>query len=44
MVFLDDIVFGGNDEASEKFSKEMKNELEMSMISEMKYILGLQIV
>ena len=42
VVFVDDIIFGGNDEASEKFSKEMKNDFEISMISEMKYFLGLQ--
>ena len=36
VIFFDDIIFGGNDEASDKFSKEMKNEFEMSMIGEMK--------
>ena len=40
VIFVDDIIFGGNDE-SDKFSKEMKNEFEMSMIGEMKFILGL---
>ena len=44
IVFVNDIIFGGNDEASDKFSKDMKNELEMSMIGEMKFFLGLQIV
>lgn len=43
IVFFDDIIFGGNDEASNKFSKYMKNEFEMSMIGEMKFFLGLQI-
>ena len=42
IVFVDEIIFGGSDEDSEKFSKEMKNHFEMSMISEMKYFLGLQ--
>ena len=42
LVFVDGIIFGGSDEASEKFSKEMKNDFEMSMISEMKYFLGLK--
>ena len=44
IVFFDDIIFGGNDEASDKFSKEIKNEFEMSMTGEMKFFLGLQIV
>ena len=44
IVFVDDIIFGGNDEASEKFFEDMKNELDMSMIGEIKFFLGLQIV
>ena len=44
VIFVDDIIFGGNDEESEKFAEEMKKEFEMSMIGEMKYFLGLQIV
>ena len=44
VIFVDDIIFRGNDEESDKFSKEMKNEFEMSMIGEMKFFLGLQIV
>ena len=44
VIFVDDIIFGGNDEASDKFTKEMKNEFEMSMIGEIKFFLGLQIV
>ena len=32
IVFVDDIIFGGNDEASDKLSKAMKNEFEMTMI------------
>ena len=44
MIFVDDIIFGGNDEESEKISEEMKKEFEMSMIEELKYFLGLQIV
>ena len=39
VIFVDDIIFGGNDEASDKFVDEMKNEFEMSMIAEMKYFL-----
>ena len=41
IVFVDDIIFGGNDEASDKFSEDMKNEFEMSMIGEMKFFLRL---
>ena len=41
IIFADDIIFGGNDEESDKFAEEMKNEFEMSMIEEMKIFLGL---
>ena len=41
IVCVDDIIFGGNDEDSDKFTKEMKNEFEMSMIGELKFFLGL---
>ena len=44
VIFVDDIIFGVNDEASDKFVEDMKNEFEMSMIGEMKFFLGLQIV
>lgn len=44
VMFVDDIIFGGNEEASDKFADDMKSEFEMSMIGEMKYFLGLQIV
>ena len=44
VIFVDDIIFRGNDEASDKFAEEMKNEFEMSMIGEMKFFLELQIV
>ena len=36
IVFFDDIIFGGNDEASNKFSKDAKNEFEIRMIGEIK--------
>ena len=44
VIFVDDIIFGENDEESSKFFEEMKKEFEMSMIGEMKYFLGLQII
>ena len=43
VIFFDDIIFGGNDKVSDKFSEQMKNELEMSMIGEMMFFLGFQI-
>ena len=44
VIFVDDIIFGRNDEESDNFFEEMKNEFEMSMIGEMTFFLGLQIV
>lgn len=44
VIFVDDIIFGGNDEESDKFVEEMKNDFEMSMKGEMNFFLGLQIV
>ena len=44
IVFVDDMIFGGDDEASNKFLEDMKNEFEMSVIGEMKLFSGLQIV
>ena len=41
VIFVDDIIFWGNDEASKNFDDEMNNEFEMSMIGEIKYFLGL---
>ena len=34
VIFVDDIIFGGNDEESKNFAKEMKKESEISMISQ----------
>jgi hypothetical protein len=43
-VCVDDIIFGSDDERmSHKFSKDMQNELEMSLIGEFSFFLGLQI-
>ena len=44
VIFVDDIIFGGNDDESDKFVEEMKKEFEINMIGEMKYFLGLHIV
>ena len=42
-VFVDDIIFGGNDEMCNTFADEMKFEFEMSMIGGIEFFLGLQI-
>ena len=44
MIFVDDIIFRGDDKANDKFAKEMNNVFQKSMIREMKFFLGLQIV
>lgn len=40
-VFVDDIIFGGDDDLSMNFSGDMHKEFEMFMIGEMKFFLGL---
>jgi hypothetical protein len=43
-IYVDDIIFGATlDSLSHEFSKEMKQEFEMSMICELNYFLGLQV-
>jgi hypothetical protein len=43
-VYVDDIIFGSdNDRLSKKFSKDMQNEFEMSLLGELNFFLGLQI-
>lgn len=44
VIFVDDIIYGCSDETSDKIRDEMKNEFEMSMIGEIKYFFGSQIV
>ena len=41
-IFLDEILFTGHDELCKSFSKEMRNEFEMQMFGEIKFIVGLQ--
>jgi hypothetical protein len=43
LVYMDDIIFGGNKDDMCKFSKEMKKEFEMSLIGELSFFLGLHI-
>jgi hypothetical protein len=41
-VYVDDIIFGSNDDRmSHKFSKDMHNEFEMSLLGELSFFLGL---
>jgi hypothetical protein len=43
-VYVDDIIFGSDDDRlSRKFSKDMQNEFEMSLLGELSFFLGLQI-
>jgi hypothetical protein len=43
-VYVDDIIFGSDDDRlSQKFSKYMQNEFEMSLLGELSFFLGLQI-
>jgi len=43
-VYVDDIIFGStNEELCETFVEIMKSELEMSMMGELNYFLGLQV-
>jgi hypothetical protein len=42
--YVDDIIFGSDDDRmSQKFSRDMKNEFEMSLLGELNLFLGLQI-
>src|SRR5271156_2672998 len=43
-IFVDDIIFGGNDMLCKSFSDEMSKEFEMSMFGEIKFFLSLQII
>jgi hypothetical protein len=44
VVYVDDIIFGSNDDKiSQKFVEEMQEEFEMSMLGELSFFLGLQI-
>lgn len=43
MVYVDDIIFGGNEGMCKKNSNKMQNKFEMSMIGELNFFLGLQV-
>ena len=40
-IFVDDIIFGGQDGLCKAFANEMKKEFEMSMFGEIKFFVGL---
>jgi hypothetical protein len=43
-VYIDDIIFGSDDDKmSQKFTKDMQNEFEMSLLGELSFFFGLQI-
>ena len=42
-IFVDDIIFGGQDSLCKDFANQMKLEFEMSMFGEIKFFVGLQI-
>ena len=42
-IFVDDIIFGGQDVLCKAFANEMKQEFEMSIFGEIKFFVGLQI-
>lgn len=42
-VFVDDIIFQGNDVMSNNFTDEMKNKFEISLVGEIKKFIGLRI-
>jgi hypothetical protein len=44
-VYLDDIIFGSDDEKmSKEFARRMQQEFEMSLLGELNFFLGLQII
>lgn len=44
IVYVDYIIFGGNDDLCKEFAKETLKEFEMSMIGELSLFLGLQAI
>ena len=42
-IFVDDIIFGGQDALCKDFANQMKHEFEMSMFGEIKFFVGLQV-
>lgn len=44
IVYVDNIIFEGNDSLCKEFAKEMQKEFEMSIIGELSFFLGLQVI
>lgn len=44
IVYIDDIICGGNDSLCKEFAKEMQKKIEMSMIGELFFFIGLQVI
>ena len=42
-IFVDDIIFSGQDNKCKTFAKETMDEFEMSMFGEIKFFVGLQV-
>ena len=42
-IFVDDIIFGGQDDLCTEFANQMRLEFEMSMFGEIKFFVGLQV-
>ena len=42
-IFVDDIIFGGQNVFCKTFANEMKKEFEMSIFGEIKFFVGLQV-
>ena len=42
-IFVDDIIFGGQDALCKDFANQMKQEFEMSMFGEIKFFVGLKV-
>ena len=42
-IFVDDIIFGGQDDLCKDFANQMRLEFEMSMFGEIKFFVGLQV-
>jgi len=43
VVYVDDIIFGGNDDMCKNFAGEMQKEFKISMIGELNFFLGLKV-
>lgn len=43
IVYVDDIIFGGDEDVCKKIAKEMQKEFEMTMIGELSFFFGIQV-